>query len=121
MSEVIEFETKQDFNDYYKEHQKELDELKTKELNDKFKIEGFKIIRNKGKIAFRKIKETKTKNESSESENSEIQKTVSDILNEVNNKCDNSFQKNMCDILINLKQKLNDEFDNIIKEMKEQE
>jgi len=117
MSEVVEFETKQDFNDYYKEHQKELDELKTKELNNKFKVVGHKIIRNKGKIAFRKIKETKN---SSESENSEIQKTVSDILNEVNNKCDNSFQKNMCDILKDLKQKLNDEFDNIIKEMEEQ-
>lgn len=118
MSEIVEFETKQDFNDYYKEHKEELDELKTKELNNKFKVIGHKIIRNKGKIAFRKIKETKN---SSESENSEIQKTVSDILNEVNNKCDNSFQKNMYDILINLKQKLNDEFDNIIKEMKEQD
>lgn len=112
MSEVVEFETKQDFNDYYKEHQKELDELKTKELNNKFKVVGHKIIRNKGKIAFRKIKSQ-----------DELIKNSSDTDNSQNDNSNiNKEQKNddIINILKDLKTKLNNEFDNIIKSMNEQ-
>lgn len=116
MSEVVEFETKQDFNDYYKEHQKEIDELKTKELNNKFKVEGFKIIRNKGKIAFRKIKQQ-----------DELTKNPSDTDNSQNDNTNTTFsinqnQKNddLINILKDLKTKLNNEFDNIIKSTNEQ-
>lgn len=112
MSEIVEFETKQDFNDYYKEHQQEIDELKTKELNNKFKVVGHKIIRNKGKIAFRKIKpqDEQIKN-SSDTDNS--QNDNSNIKQEQKN-------DDIINILKDLKTKLNNEFDNIIKSMNEQ-
>lgn len=109
MSEVLEFETKQDFNNYYKEHQQELDELKTKELNNKFKVVGHKIIRNKGKITFRRIKETKN---SSDSDNSELN---------INNEQKKDNKNDIINILNDIKTKLNNEFDNIIKSMNEQD
>jgi len=110
MSEVVEFETKQDFNNYYKEHQQELDELKTKELNNKFKVIGHKIIRNKGKITFRRIKETKNSSDSDNSQNDNSELNI------------NKEQKNDVIILLNdIKTKLNNEIDNIIKSMNEQD
>lgn len=92
MSNITTFESKQEFNDYYKEHKEEIDELKTKELNDKFKVEGFKIIRNKGKITFRRIKEAKQK----ENDNSHQELKIDDVmkqLKEMNDKLNEIFDK----------------------------
>lgn len=80
MSEETIFDNKQDFINYYNKNALTLQDVKTKELNQKFKVKGFKIIRNKGKIAFRSIekepkepKEQKTQGETKEVETKEVE------------------------------------------------
>jgi len=44
---VKNFESLEEFNDYYKLHEKEINELSTVKLNKMFKIKDFKIVRRK--------------------------------------------------------------------------
>ena len=120
MSEIKTFENKKKFNEYYEENKEEIDNLKTKELNEKYKIEGFKIIRNKGKIAFRKIKETKTKTESSNDEE-EVKNFVNKVVENINSdelkKQIKEFD-DMFDYLKEINKKVDDMLD-LVKEIKE--
>ena len=59
--ECKEFNDKNEFMEYYKSNIEELKSLKSKELNNMFKINGLKIIKNKENIAFRRIKGNKDK------------------------------------------------------------
>ena len=47
---VIEFETKEEFERYYKKNKEFIDNMKTRGLNRKFIIHGFRIGRKKGNI-----------------------------------------------------------------------
>lgn len=47
---VIEFETKEEFDRYYKKNKEFIDNMKTRGLNRKFIIHGFRIGRKKGNI-----------------------------------------------------------------------
>lgn len=47
---IIEFETKEEFDRYYKKNKEFIDNMKTRGLNRKFIIKGFKIGRKKGNI-----------------------------------------------------------------------
>ena len=47
---VIEFQSKEEFMNYYKKHQNEIDGMKTRGLNVKYKIPGFKIGRKQNQI-----------------------------------------------------------------------
>jgi hypothetical protein len=108
MSDIQQFETKQDFINYYNEH-KDLEDLKTKELNLKFKVKDHKIIRNKGKLAFRKIKSTNDSDESNDTQETkenidkqvDLFKTITE-LKEINadilKKLDNVLK--MCDKIL---------------------
>ena len=45
-----EFDNKQEFLSYYETHKKEIDEMKTRGLNVKFHINGYKIGRKQNKL-----------------------------------------------------------------------
>ena len=48
--ETKEFNNKQDFLNYYETHKKEIDEMKTRGLNVKFRINGYHIGRKEGRL-----------------------------------------------------------------------
>ena len=58
---VLSFETNEDFMRYYNKNQNMVDNMSTRGLNRKFKIDGFKIGRLQGKIILYPLKETETK------------------------------------------------------------
>lgn len=60
---VLSFETKEDFMRYYNKNQNMIDNMSTRGLNRKFKIDGFKIGRLQGKIILYPLKETETKSD----------------------------------------------------------
>lgn len=93
-----EFNDKNEFMDYYKSNIDELGSLKSKELNNMFKINGLKIIKNKGNIAFRRIKGNKDK------VNDNHDKLLNDKIKELN------------DIINNMQKEINECID-IIKKL----
>ena len=48
--DVIEFESKEQFMNYYERNKKEIDEMKTRGINVKFKIPGYKIGRKNNNL-----------------------------------------------------------------------
>ena len=61
--EVINFENKEEFFKYYEEHKEDVDKMKTRGLNIKFKIPGFKIGRKKDELVLIQLKKTKEEKE----------------------------------------------------------
>lgn len=50
--DVIMFESKHKFEKYYDKHREEIDGMKTRGLNVKYKIDGFTLGRKKGNLLF---------------------------------------------------------------------
>jgi CRISPR/Cas system CSM-associated protein Csm2 small subunit len=48
-----EFETKEDFDNFWREHSDEYDQFSTKQLNKLFKVKDYKISRIKGEITLK--------------------------------------------------------------------
>ena len=61
--DVINFENKEEFFKYYEEHKEDVDKMKTRGLNIKFKIPGFKIGRKKDELVLIQLKKTKEEKE----------------------------------------------------------
>ena len=64
--DVLHFESKEEFNRYYNKNKEAIDKMATRGMNVKFKIEGFKIGRQKGNIILyptKDSKQTQTNNE----------------------------------------------------------
>ena len=59
---VIELDTVDDFNNYYKLNKAEIDKISTRGLNQKYKIAGHKIGRLKGQIMLYPLKKSETQN-----------------------------------------------------------
>lgn len=87
----ITFETKEDFIRYYTKNKTTIDQIKTRGLNRKFKIDGFKIGRQKGTIVlFPQAKNNdQVKNENEEyfsttqsTEETDLLNTKIDIINQ---------------------------------------
>ena len=49
---VLEFPTREEFTEYYEKHKEDIDKMPTRGINVKYKIIGYKIGRQKGKIIF---------------------------------------------------------------------
>ena len=70
---VINFNSKDEFLTYYHNNREEVNSIKTRGLNLKYKINGFKIGRQKGKIVLIPLKESPQPESKPESDlNSEI-------------------------------------------------
>lgn len=94
---IIEFETKEEFDRYYKKNKEFIDNMKTRGLNRKFVIKGYRIGRKKGNILLypntKKIIEDNNKSEDKIIENSEsnslnlneLEEIQTDIYNRLNN------------------------------------
>ena len=59
--DVIEFETVEDFDNYYRKNKELIDKLSTRGLNQKFKIKNHHIGRLKNEITLYPLKDSKTK------------------------------------------------------------
>lgn len=104
-----EFNDKNEFMEYYKSNIDELKDLKSKELNNMFKINGLKIVKNKENIAFRRVKGNKDLNKKVNNKvNEEDMNGVNDKLNEE--------IKRLNDIVNNMQKEINECID-IIKKL----
>ena len=63
---VVEFESKEEFDRYYKKNKEMIDNMKTRGLNRKFIIQGFKIGRKKGNIILYPLSLNKKESEKKE-------------------------------------------------------
>ena len=54
---VVEFETREEFTEYYEKNKEEIDKMATRGLNIKYKITGYKIGRKKNIITFIPVKQ----------------------------------------------------------------
>ena len=79
---VVKFETKEDFMRYYNKNQESIDAMSTRGLNRKFKIDGFKIGRLKGKIILYHLKENEYKAEQTETKSDELDSKTKLTINE---------------------------------------
>lgn len=81
----INFDTKEDFIRYYTKNKSTIDQIKTRGLNRKYKIDGYKIGRQKGVIVLfpeRKSKENSNENSNENlNENLENEYANDDLLN----------------------------------------
>lgn len=113
--ECKEFNDKNEFMEYYKSNIEELKSLKSKELNNMFKINGLKIIKNKGNIAFRRIKGNKDKvnNKRNKLLDEEDTNGVSDVSK--NNTLNDKIQR-LNDVVNNMQKEINECID-IIKKL----
>ena len=59
--DIIEFETVEDFDNYYRKNKEMIDKLSTRGLNQKFKIKNHHIGRLKNEIMLYPLKASKTK------------------------------------------------------------
>ena len=84
--DVISFETKEEFLRYYNKNKESVDAIKTRGLNLKFKIEGYKIGRQKEKIVLIPTK-ISTQVTSADS-NQDVKENLKDDLKECHNKLD---------------------------------
>lgn len=53
---LVEFDSKEEFNKYYQTHRDEIDNMATRGLNLKYRVNGYKIGRKGGKIVLYPIK-----------------------------------------------------------------
>ena len=79
---VINFESKEEFMNYYKKHQNEIDSMKTRGINVRYKIPGYRIGRQKNQILlFPTKKEDDENDDKNENQNSlEIHEKIN-VLN----------------------------------------
>lgn len=77
---IIEFETKEEFDRYYKKNKEFIDNMKTRGLNRKFIIKGFKIGRKKGNILLYPI-DKKIKQDIQEISDKNVVETENNSLN----------------------------------------
>lgn len=54
LSDNIQNFTKEEFIKYYKYNKEEIDKMKTRGINIRFKIDGYKIIKRNGQMIFKK-------------------------------------------------------------------
>ena len=59
--DIVEFETVEDFDNYYRKNKELIDKLSTRGLNQKYKIKGHHIGRLKNEIMLYPLKESKIK------------------------------------------------------------
>ena len=78
---VINFESKEEFMNFYKKHQNEIDSMKTRGLNVKYKIPGYRIGRQKNQILLFPTKKEDENEDKNENQNSlEIHEKIN-VLN----------------------------------------
>ena len=71
---VVEFETREEFTEYYEKNKEEIDKMATRGLNIKYKIPGYKIGRKKNIITFIPVKQEVEK------ETNDLQEEKLDVL-----------------------------------------
>ena len=71
---VVEFETREEFTEYYEKNKEEIDKMATRGLNIKYKITGYKIGRKKNIITFIPVKQEV------ERETNDLQEEKLDVL-----------------------------------------
>ena len=85
--DVIEFETVEDFDNYYRKNKEMVDNLSTRGLNQKFKIKGHHIGRLKNQITLYPLKESKIKSDNVQTSLDHADKngiTIHEKLNRLN-------------------------------------
>lgn len=88
--DVIEFETVEDFDNYYRKNKELVDNLSTRGLNQKFKIKGHHIGRLKNVITLYPLKQSKVKeNDVQTTSSNEENLIINEKLNSLNNRLKN--------------------------------
>lgn len=82
---VVEFESLDDFNNYYKINKADIDNLSTNALNRKYKVKNHRIGRKKGQIYLFPLKENDVQTTSSNEDNL----IINEKLNSLNNRLKN--------------------------------
>lgn len=82
--EVVNFETKDEFERYYNAHKDEIENMTTRGLNIKFRIDGYKIGRIKGKLTLYPLKSSQQTSEFSQDFTDETGLTLHEKLNNLN-------------------------------------
>ena len=99
IKEKREFESPNDFDKYYQEHKKELEEKTTHKLNKMFNIPGYRITKIKGVLSLKNIPQSRItstmKIDSLELKVNEMKDRLNQCINTINNVLDfiNSFNQ----------------------------
>ena len=85
---VRKFNNKEEFMSYYENHKSEIDSMKTRGLNMKYTIPGFKIGKRANKITLYPIKDKENIKRRFEAEQKEVKDEFQEIYNQINQKLD---------------------------------
>lgn len=98
---VIEFQSKEEFMNYYKKHQNEIDSMKTRGLNIRYKIPGFKIGRKQNQILLFPTDKKDEENMENENENEKMHE-IDEKINILNRRL-KKMEETLVEILTYLK------------------
>lgn len=102
--EVVNFDSKEEFNRYYAKHKETVDKMATRGLNVKYKIKGYKIGRSKGDIILYPLKDEPQPVENTQELTDETGLTLHQKMNKLNDKIKNveNLIKKLFDIVLEM-------------------
>lgn len=80
--QIVEFESVDDFNDYYNKHSSEFNDKTTQKLNTKYKIPGYRLTKEKGQLKLIKDYYRRTTN-ANHPTNEPNNETINSLLNRI--------------------------------------